>query len=155
MDTVTPNYSPDQPTSNQDAFDKVLAFMREQKIAAYDTALSACRYRTFDGLKCAVGCLFPDSLYFRAMDIQTYDDITGLSGINTVLQDYPTLADWFANCDTELLSDLQSAHDVYMPRFTKEGELPSMHTWERKMQELARQYNLKYTSAEVAPDDYC
>lgn len=155
MDTVTPNYSPDQPTSNQDAFDKVLAFMREQKIAAYDTELNTCRYRTPTGLKCAVGCLFPDSLYLYAMDLQTYDDITCLSGIAYILQNYPTLADWFANCDTDLLMALQSIHDRYMPRITEEGELPSMHTWERKMQEIAGQYNLKYTSAEKAPDDYC
>ena len=154
MYTSTNTYSPDQPTSNQDAFDKVLAFMREQKIAAYDTEMSTCRYRTSIGLKCAVGCLFPDSLYHYKMDIQTSQELGCWIGI-AILLNYPTLADWFANCDTELLKDLQSIHDRYMPRLTKEGELPNMQIWERKMQELAGQYNLKYTPPEGAPDDYC
>lgn len=45
----------------QKAYDTIVAHLRRQgKIAALGVM---CRYRTKDGLKCAVGVLIPDELY--------------------------------------------------------------------------------------------
>lgn len=53
----------------QALLDRMIDHLAAQKARAVDPSAGVCRYRTQDGLMCAVGCLIPDDDY--------HDDIEG------------------------------------------------------------------------------
>jgi hypothetical protein len=61
--------------TNQELYNRVVAHLRKQGCAAKlvkrgsnNSNFSACRYRTDDGKKCAIGCLIPDERYSGALE---------------------------------------------------------------------------------------
>ena len=87
--------------SAQEVFDLVVEHLFKQGRPAYD-GNQGCRYRTHDGLRCAVGVLIPDDLYDPAFE-------TNIAA--TVIQELfdADLADWREH--KYLLNALQLAHD--------------------------------------------
>lgn len=74
-----------------------------------------CAYRGRKGLKCAIGALFPDSLYHKDMDAE------GL-GVSDLIVNYPEVAkhlkaEYGVNSkeDRAFLSRFQSLHDRHQP----------------------------------------
>jgi hypothetical protein len=91
--------------SAQEVFDFVVRFLRKQGKPA--TTYSACRYRTSDGLACAVGCLIPND------EIACYLDAR-LFGESTLLKEWGPQSKAFTGWKGEhrdLLIFLQDAHD--------------------------------------------
>ena len=117
-----------RPKNNQDAFDKVLKAIRKQNYQRSATKVGSCKYRGPNGLRCAAGHLIPNNLYRKSMEGKT---------INSRIINMPTIGEYFKNVNSDLLSDLQSAHD----RDLKYGE----NNWETGMKQIAKEYNLVYT----------
>lgn len=94
--------------NKQEIFDKVVRHLYAQGKPAMNGA--NCRYRSNDGLSCAVGCLIPDSCYDPGMENQT----VSMEKVQKVLRASGILTG--SNSDEEqattyLLGDLQFAHD--------------------------------------------
>lgn len=51
----------------QEIFDTVVTHLRSMPRQSKNN-YGPCKYRSFDGLKCAVGCLIPDELYTPKME---------------------------------------------------------------------------------------
>lgn len=83
----------------------------------------SCRYRTDDGLKCAVGVLIPDQNYTVEME--------GLP-VRTISDKLPFSA---THEDMALLVYLQSAHDTAL----KDS---GIEAWKAKMRRIAADYKL-------------
>ncbi|MGQ7794434.1 hypothetical protein ACUN0C_18670 [Faunimonas sp. B44] len=75
----------------QDTFDTVVRHLFAQGKQAHEYGV--CRYRTYDGLKCAVGCLIPDEDYDPSFEGQLVDRLP------------------IKLPHTNLLGELQDAHD--------------------------------------------
>ena len=114
--------------TNQEIFNKVWVHLNLQKEAAVDDF--CCRYRTSDGLMCAVGCLIPSEEYtvkFEGIDI---------SGL---LKNYPQLTKAMGVDPREsrdLLVSLQNAHDVVLNR-------GGLSEWRVAMELIAARFNLE------------
>jgi hypothetical protein len=78
-----------------------------------------CLYRAGD-LACAVGCLIPDSLYFRGMEG---------NGISNLIASYSFFK--YLQPHKNLLAELQRLHDVRPP-----------HSWSEALKEIAEKYML-------------
>ena len=87
--------------NSQEVFDFSARHLIKQGKSAVDLN-GHCRYRTDEGLKCAIGCFIPDAKYTPEMD-------TGNINLDQVL----TLADLIplASEHMLLLRNLQRAHD--------------------------------------------
>jgi hypothetical protein len=102
--------------TKQEIFDKVWNhFVVENNPPAMDTERRSCRYRTHDGLKCAVGILIPDKEYLPVIEqhIVTYLYMVFQEGRGYCP---PTLAKLFREGNYnvgQFLHALQSAHDTY------------------------------------------
>lgn len=87
----------------QEIFDTVSYHLFKQGKRAVDSHF--CRYfNKIDGLKCAVGILIPDNVYFSEID-QGNQTIRNL--INKYKNKFP---DWMIE-NVALISELQSVHD--------------------------------------------
>jgi hypothetical protein len=87
--------------NNQEIFDKVATHLFAQGERAHVSG--SCRYRTEDGLKCAVGCLIPDEMY---------SDLMEDTSIHSFPDQFPDVYEYLGGEQTIiLLSDLQSIHD--------------------------------------------
>lgn len=63
--------------TNQEIFDIVAKHLLAQMERSRNREAffsSACAYHSSDGLKCAIGCLIPDSLYQRSLEHRRADD---------------------------------------------------------------------------------
>ena len=103
--------------THKEAFDAVKTHLLTQNVQAYNPDNSVCQYRTPKGLKCAIGCLIPDSEYgphFESMS---------LSGVQLAC---PSLR----GLDYDFLSDLQRLHDGNTPR-----------TWPMMLDDFEDQYS--------------
>lgn len=76
-----------------------------------------CKYRTPDGLKCAIGCLIPDEKYHRALEGLAVGDL----GVQVAADLQPIQRD--------LSQHLQMIHDVYRPA-----------EWREELDKIALQY---------------
>ncbi len=83
--------------SKQETFDTVARHLITQGVPARDQF--GCRYKTTDGLLCAVGCLIPATEYNSTMEGQGLDHVRAHS---------PSVA----LHDQLLLMDLQLLHDT-------------------------------------------
>lgn len=88
----------------QEIFNKVSTHLLTQGRPAREE--DRCRYRTTDGLFCAVGCLIPDELYSSSFE--------GKTVIKIIRELYAQgRADWLEH--QSLLEKLQWAHDENPP----------------------------------------
>ncbi|MGA0610057.1 hypothetical protein [Caldimonas sp. KR1-144] len=113
---------------NQKAFDNALFGVRAQGRLSKSSA-GRCAYREASGAKCGVGHSMPDELYDLG-----FDDGDGVN-IKSVLGMDPAIAAHFAGCDTDVLDDIQIAHD----------SASDLTDFESRMQALADRHNLIYT----------
>ena len=124
--------------TKQEAFDRMVAHLREQKafsIRKLDLAdgetIPGCAYRGEGGVKCAVGCLIPDELYSFEMENSTPATYT--------LQERMGWSEDFA----DFLSHAQhSLHDTLWCE-----EDPTFHSdiFENAARNFAECYELVYT----------
>lgn len=111
--------------TNQEVFDKVVKHLLTQKARAVvgDPDNQSCRYRTAEGLKCAVGCLIPDDMYSIGMENNS---------IGSLLSAFPRVDQLLEGVDYNLLADLQCIHD---------GDEPEK--WHRLLRGVGERYHLK------------
>jgi hypothetical protein len=83
--------------TNQEAFDLVVTHLKNQGRQAF--ADGACKYRTSDGLKCAIGALIPDEDYMPEWEGHSVGELISSFGLET------------ASVDRGLLAELQYVHD--------------------------------------------
>lgn len=124
--------------SKQDLFDFVLGKMREQGGASYQNEMS--RYRCPSGRKCPIGHLISDDLYRSVIEgssVETlaYNDPEILCG---------TMSRTLVRRNTEILDDLQQAHDFYASYAETAGDAYFMRKYEERMENIADTYRLKY-----------
>jgi len=102
------------PETQQEIYDTVMNHLWKQGKIAYEN--SACRYRTEDGSKCAVGCLIPDNLYNNLFES------SGVHGVIATLLDtpkfqispYDELLDFFKRNEIFLSVIQRDLHDDFM-----------------------------------------
>jgi len=104
--------------TNQKVFNKVAKHLLTQMKRAVDED-NNCRFRTTEGLMCAVGCLIPPESYRKAFD--------STMGLFSVIDAVPILR----KMSTNLLSDLQDIHDDNYPS-----------EWRSKLNKLAKSNKL-------------
>lgn len=114
--------------TKQQTFNKVVRHLRRQgkKAEVTLTAIKVCRYRTPDGLKCAVGCLIPDEVY----DAEMEGKALVLEYGHDPLRDTVT---WLGH-DLSLAIMLQRIHDEW-----------DVKDWETQLEMLAQAEGLRYT----------
>ena len=114
----------------QAAFDTMVDHLLTQKKRAGSGLDNGCYYRYSPNnsvtLKCAVGCLIPDSLYELSMEDQMVDSL---------LRIYPALAEHLKGVDEDLLYEVQRVHD---------NTMDGPEEWERKLKHVATYHNLKW-----------
>lgn len=120
--------------NNQRTFDLVVAHLRKQGKKAFGKVpslinpgcfLEGYRYRTEDGLKCAAGCLIPDSKYSPDFENVLCFGHSMSQPIEQILKE--------EGHDPVFVCQLQSIHD---------GSEPPQ--WEYKFFGLATEYGLSY-----------
>jgi len=123
--------------TNQEIYTKVRKHLLTQKERAAENGYS-CRYRTEEGLTCAVGCLIPEELYTG--------NIEGASAPDAAKGFYLDGAEGFLHAifvklgigseSAGLLGRLQGIHDKM-----------SEHRWEEHLNQLAASMGLKIEEA--------
>lgn len=113
--------------THQEIFDISTTALLKQGKAAFEPYFG-CRYRTTDGLKCAVGHLIPDDAYVPEMEG---------NGVDGAAETFPAA---FANLETnaetlDLLRRLQGAHDLHLT-----NEDPDR--WCMDLKVIAKDFNL-------------
>jgi len=115
--------------TNQEIFEKVVAHLRQQGGPAMAPSekvpnLMVCRYRTPDGLKCAIGCLIHDDDYIAEIEGACATDsvVVGRLPFSVETDDR-----------RGLLVDLQEVHDHTDPE-----------QWETALVGIALKYQLVY-----------
>lgn len=123
------------PTTNQEAFDMVVARFLDGRGQANATPvrglLTVCRYRSEEGVPCAVGAMIPDEFYDPALEKHTlYSLVYGDASTPKRLD--------LHGLSVELLAALQDAHDVtsnwdgntfvYWPEMRRIAHLHSLST---------------------------
>ena len=116
----------------QNIFDRVATHLLTQKkraaIKRPEHTVFACRYRTQEGLSCAVGCLLSDRVAKKGDRLSA----TGAGGSVWDLANHGFLPKTLSDDDTlRLLSSLQIVHD---------GNKPS--TWKTRLRKVAKEYEL-------------
>jgi hypothetical protein len=120
----------------QEEFDEVVKHLYKQGRPAQEDG--TCKYRTADGLMCAVGCRIPDDMYKPEMDTAS-----GGSGLRNILPkfEFPVEVEQYQ----DLFSSLQGIHDGW-------SDWQGSYLWSDMEDELmfcADRYNLTYN----APDN--
>lgn len=113
--------------TNQEVFDKVVKHLRAQgRKAVSDSMAATCRYRTEEGLKCAVGCLIPDNEYNPSFE--------GYS-VGSLQAGGRASPKSLARLDRKLLLRMQAVHDHHV-----------VPEWEHQFTEVAKEFNLTVPS---------
>ena len=118
--------------NDQIAINKMFRHLILQGKKAVDPFSGDCRYRTTDGLKCAVGALIPDELYDPGAECWSIETIFDRP------KKYYKLVEYFKDVSPELLSTAQVIHDG---NFTEGTEFIRYITGQ--FDELAETYGLK------------
>ena len=120
--------------TNQEIFTKVKNHLLTQNRRALQRLV--CRYRTDEGLKCAIGCLIPDDVYTRNIEHKTVDLLC-----LGVVKDF----DYLKQFDKSFLRRLQVIHDNV-----------DVDKWENELKAFARLENLVFdetgTSTNLPPE---
>ncbi len=101
----------------QKIFDTVSNHLLTQNEKAIE--FGSCKYRTLNGLKCAAGCLIPDSAYSSDME-------------GRFAQNLSYIRENFSSSECNLIEDLQIIHDCR-----------DITTWSSELDDLKKRYNLK------------
>lgn len=113
----------------QEIYETVVTHLRKQgckSVRPADNLNYICMYRSPDGMKCAVGCLIPDTEYSDNMESKDVRDLLSLYFLSPErLKEFTT--------HKLLLSALQDIHDN-KPIFV----------WEAQWRMLADDFGLKY-----------
>lgn len=118
--------------SAQEIFNKVAAHLLTQGRPAREE--DRCRYRTTNGLSCAVGCLIPDELYSPSFE--------GESARKVIRELYARgRADW--NEHQDLLEELQWAHDE---NFTLKDGSFDLKTLRARLADIASLFKLEFSA---------
>lgn len=136
----------------QETHDHVVRFMRKQKVASVLPHSDMCAYRgvgeNLTPTACAIGCAVPDAHYYRGMEGETADSLRDREAFQ------------FAHCINETddrtwnyLSDMQDAHDDFMPyptsrRAPHDGRERSLAAFERRAASIAMKYGLAHPPLE-------
>jgi len=97
------------PKNNQDAFNKILAWLTRPDASQCVGKHGGCLYRSPSGDNaCAIGTLMPTKL------ARAIDKAGGISNIVTVLETRPSAKTWFDKCDAAFLTEMQQFHDDNM-----------------------------------------
>lgn len=121
--------------TNQSVFDAALDGVRAQgylKSAIH----GACVYRSDNGLKCGIGHAIPDDI---ADGMNPY--FNSGSCVSDLCEADSAVAALFADCDENLLGDIQQAHDNYASSLESDW---GGGAFEDRMQNLANTYNLNF-----------
>lgn len=103
----------------QEIFDKVARHLLTQNRPARDVYSDNCRYRTENGLKCAVGCLIPDDKYTPEIENVGISWLLVPTTSEEIIRKRRTLRELLSDlglldhCD--LLTRLQEIHDDFDP----------------------------------------
>lgn len=125
----------------QRIFNTVVEHMRTQKVGAYKTGyIKSCQYRTEANLKCAIGCLIPESI-----NIPSDENGISVHGLpkTGVIYNYLTKltrTKYLLPDDVRFLSHLQAIHDDLMINY-KNNQFTN---W-KVFADLASKYGLKNT----------
>ena len=120
--------------THQEIFTKVKNHLLTQNRRAMQRLV--CRYRTDEGLKCAIGCLIPDNLYTAKIEFITVNVLCagGVEGF-----------DYLKQFDKYFLRRLQVIHDNV-----------DVENWESELKAFARLENLVFdetgTSTNLPPE---
>ena len=115
--------------NKQEIFDTVVNHLRTQGRKSIDNN-GYCKYRSAQGLKCAIGCLIPDDQYSPIMENKSP------SAVSRKLTDNALSDVFYENRD--LLSSLQAIHDHYEVR-----------EWEIQLELVADKFRIAYTPKEA------
>ena len=108
--------------NNQQAFNKMVRHLRKQNKRSANKDAGICRYRTYDGLRCAVGALIPNRLYDSHIEYQT---------IEYAMKTHPTLGEYLAGVSLNLMQHMQAIHDD-----------EPVGKWEQCFEEAAKKFSL-------------
>lgn len=98
--------------TTQEVFNKVaLHLLTQFKQAKVD---NKCRYRSNDGLSCAVGCLIPDSLYDYRLEGGTVFAVLQFAAGTNRLKEFAAVG--ISESNFALLTELQMVHDIREPQ---------------------------------------
>ena len=123
------------PKNNQDAFDKILEWLTRTDASQCTGGdhQCGCTYRNSDGNNaCAIGVLMPTKL------ARSIDRAGGVSDIVTVLSWSSSAKKWFAKCNHNFLTNMQSFHDnsMFARAYSNSDRLESL-------KDIATTYKLK------------
>lgn len=125
--------------NRQEIFDRITEHLLKQNRKAVSVdkyGYSSCRYKTPDGLKCAIGCLIPDG----------HDAEYSTKSAVNMLHEYKDLAESIgltfdnsedSNDNRIFLGKLQSIHDSFEP-----------YEWKECLSILAGSYGLIFNGVE-------
>lgn len=139
--------------NRQNVFNRVVTHLRAQgKRSLADhkrpSGHTACRYRNRDGLKCAIGGLFPDELYKREMDVKPeYLDKEYGCSVDQLLDRFPEVAPHITgdaavkltSDEVGYLGDLQGMHD-------NAHDVDAGGSWEPHFERFAKNHRLTLTA---------
>jgi hypothetical protein len=108
--------------NNQQAFNKMVRHLRKQNKRSSNQDGGICSYRTYDGLRCAVGSLIPNRLYDYGFEHQT---------IEYAMKTHPPLGEYLAGVSLNLMQHMQAIHDD-----------EPVGKWEQCFKEAAKKFNL-------------
>jgi len=108
--------------NNQQAFNKIVRHLRKQNKHSADERTGVCKWRTHDGLKCAIGALIPNRLYDSHIERQT---------IEYAMKTHPPLGEYLAGVSLDLMKHMEAIHDNEPVR-----------KWEQCFEEAAKKFNL-------------
>jgi hypothetical protein len=119
--------------TKQEIFDTVAFHLIKQgKKSANDRGI--CLYRSPGGLKCAVGCLIPDEVYWPSMEGRSVSRLLGCYDGLKFLRPFKAI-----------LNDLQQAHDA--------PTIPKDMVWTDavvlRLRKIAEKYNLSTAVLEI------
>lgn len=114
--------------SRQETFETVVKHLIRQGKKAEIVGSLSCRYRTPDGLKCAAGCLIPDSEYSPSFEGQIVGGIIdrGMQSMNSLSLLLVRLGH-----DIRLVRRLQLIHDSCEP-----------NQWPERLKYLGQEFDL-------------
>ncbi len=112
--------------TNQEAFDTVKQHLLTQRAKSKKEG-GGCAYRGLNGLKCAIGCLSPDSEYSPDFE---------MLGVNILKDGLPNRVSplkCLSSLDGRILKYLQITHDLY-----------PVEEWEVRLKEASEFYALEW-----------
>lgn len=107
--------------TEQEVFDQVAKHLLTQKTKSVvcPESNNNCKYRGYDGLKCAAGCLIADDEYNPLMEGQNWRGLVDKGYVD--------------NQHTILIQELQNTHDLHR-----------VCTWESELKLIAERFGLKF-----------